>query len=256
MKILEIEDKPFHELIYRSSGRKGIERKVALPFYKVRVDSMPESITSFIATSDLQGREQDRNSNRLVGEAVAEEVSLLEKLGEIPKIDFVALAGDLYDYPDCRKLGGTGDVTSVWNAFSEAFDSVVGVHGNHDIVDKYKLPSNTIILDGSMTTFNGIRIGGVCGIIGRLDRNQRKTDEEFKRYLQKITSDKTDIVILHQGPDDPENAQMGEPSIREHLEKKGASIVIFGHCHWAKPMVELGKNQVLNVDNRLYVFSK
>lgn len=256
MKIIDIETEPFHQLVYRSSGRAGVERKLTLPFYRAKVDSMPEGIGAIVATSDLQGRELDRGSNRLVGEAVADELALLSELEEIPVIDIVLLAGDLYDYPDCRKLGGTGDVTSVWNSFCEKVEHVVGVHGNHDTVRAEDLADNALILDGQVRNVSGIHIGGVSGIVGRADRNQRKSGAEYKRALDKATANKVGLLLLHQGPDDPANAQIGDPTIREHLERKGSSIVIFGHCHWSVPFVEIGGNQVLNVDNRLYVFSK
>ena len=45
-----------------------------------------------VATSDLQGREQDPK-NRLLGELVAEELAVLHELGEIPFIHGVLLAG-------------------------------------------------------------------------------------------------------------------------------------------------------------------
>lgn len=109
---------------------------------------MPDGINTFVVTSDLQGREENKINNRLVGEAVADELALLQELGEIPQIDLVLLAGDLYDHPDCGKLGGTGIVTSVWNAFADKFEQVIGVHGNHDIVEDNLLKSNVKILDG------------------------------------------------------------------------------------------------------------
>ena len=126
MNILKIEDNPFHEVNFKSSGPRGAVRYRVLPFYKVKVEKLPKGVTSIVATSDLQGREAG-DENRLLGEAVAEELMILQELGEIPKIELVILAGDLYDYPDCRKKGGTGDVTSVWNAFAKDFGAVVGV---------------------------------------------------------------------------------------------------------------------------------
>lgn len=254
MKILEVSSKPFHELEYRSSGRGGLVRDVVLPFYKIKVDKLPEGFKSVVATSDLQGRERDTNRNRLVGEAVSDELVLLQELQEIPPIDLVFLAGDLYDYPDCRKLGGTGDVTSVLNAFARNFEVVVGVHGNHDLVHEDRLLDNVIILDGEIKQAAGLMIGGVSGIVGRSDRNQRKTDSEFRKALTKSLTDKTQVLLLHQGPDDPMNNQIGDPAIREFLESSGSAIVIFGHCYWRRPFVQMGANQVLNVDNRLYVF--
>jgi len=133
MKILKIESQSFHEINYKSSGPSGKIRNSSLPFFKATVDKLPTGISSIVVTSDLQGREIS-GTNRLLGELVAEELSLLQELEQIPLVNLVILAGDLYDYPDCRKLGGTGDVTDVWNAFSHRFEQVVGVHGNHDIV--------------------------------------------------------------------------------------------------------------------------
>ena len=253
MKIIEVADTPFHELRYRSSGRGGKVRKVTLPFYNARVDALPKGVSAFVLTSDLQGREIDKKSNRLVGEAVAEELSLLVDLGEVPNINFVALAGDLYDYPELHKLGGTGDVTSVWNAFANSFDFVVGVHGNHDKVIDSEMNSNSMILDGASANIQGVKVGGVSGIVGRSDRNQRKEQEHFIKELSKVTRSKNDIILLHQGPEDVENGQLGDPEITEHLKTNASSIIAFGHCHWNKPFLEIGKNQVLNVDNRLYV---
>jgi Icc-related predicted phosphoesterase len=256
MKILSIDEQPFHDLEYRSSGRGGIERRVILPFHRVKVDKLPEGLQSFIAVSDLQGREKDKDTNRLAGQAVVDELLLLQELDEIPKIRMILLAGDLFDYPECHKLGGTGDVTAVWNDFAKNIDFVVGVHGNHDIVQDTKLLPNTKILDGDIEEVEGIQIGGVSGIVGRADRNQRKTDTAFKVALKRACKDETQILLLHQGPDDIVNNQIGDDSIREFLENNGSSIVIFGHCHWSTPFVEIGKHQVLNVDNRLFVFEE
>ena len=134
MKIISIEEKPFHKIRFITAGPKGKVRKRDLPFYRVFVDSLPKGMSSFIATSDLQGRESGRG-NRLLGEVVAEELSFLQEKKEVKSIDLVLLAGDLYEYPDCHKLGSTGDVTPVYNAFADKFKSVVGVHGNHDTIE-------------------------------------------------------------------------------------------------------------------------
>jgi len=253
VKFTKITDEPFHELNYRSSGRGGEIRNVTLPFYKAYVDVLPKGVSSFILTSDLQGRESDESRNRLVGEAVSEEISLLCDLGEIPSVNFIALAGDLYDFPELHKLGGTGDVTSVWNAFAKKFEYVVGVHGNHDIVVEDEMESNAVVLDGISIIMQGIKIGGVSGIVGRTDRNQRKSREDFIKCLSKVTRSKNDLILLHQGPQGFDEAQIGDPEITKHLKTTGNAIVAFGHCHWADPFLEIGKNQVLNVDNRLYV---
>jgi len=199
MKILNIEGQPFHEISYKSSGPSGKIRNSSLPFFRATVDKLPTGISSIVVTSDLQGREKN-GTNRLLGELVAEELSLLQELEEIPRVNLVILAGDLYDYPDCRKLGGTGDVTSVWNAFAHRFEQVVGVYGNHDTVIEEQLNKNVNILDCTSETFIDLKIGGISGIIGRIDRNQRKSEEHFKNELIKLITKKNDINVLHQGP--------------------------------------------------------
>ena len=253
LKIIDIKKDTFHEISFLSSGSKGIVRECILPFYKVHVEGLPKEIKAIVATSDIQGRE-DGEKNRLLGEVVAEELFRLQKKGNIPKIDLAIIGGDLYDYPDCRKLGGTGDVTDVWNTFALIFGKVVGVLGNHDIVDHGKLDSNVKILDASSIVSNGIRIGGVSGIIGRIDRNQRKEKAQYLKALKDVSKDRNDIVVLHQGPDSPESGQIGEPLIREWLERNNIGIVIFGHRFWSNPFVAIGNNQVLNVGCRVFVF--
>jgi len=255
MKILDIEKEPFHKLKYHSSGPKRTIAKCILNFYKVKVDVLPEGVTSMVVSSDLQGRE-DGQANRLVGEYVVDELMTLQEQGLISHVDLVILAGDLYDYPDCLKRGGSGDVTSVWNAFATNFDNVIGVHGNHDMVNENELLSNVTILDGNVIRYKDIKIGGVSGIIGKVTRNQRKSHEQFEHELSNIISKKCDIVVLHAGPDDPENNQRGEPMVRHQLENTNTGLVIFGHCFWGIPQIPIGTNQVLNVDSKVFIFEK
>ena len=250
MRVISIEDNPFHQIIYRSSGPRGQVRQRTLPFQRVFVDQLAEGVSAIAVTSDLQGRESGKR-NRLLGEVVSEELRLLCDLGEIPSIDGVVMAGDLYDYPECHKLGGTGDVTSVWNSFATDFREVVGVHGNHDVVDGQQLDPEVTVLDGNVSTQMGLSIGGVSGIIGRADRNQRKTESDFSSVLKGILRKKPDVIVLHQGPDDPATGRGGESLIRELLEKGGSSLVICGHCHWEDPYADIVEHQVLNVDGRV-----
>lgn len=254
MKIISIDELPFHEIRYNSSGPKGQVRRCILPFYRAYASGLPKGVSSIAVTSDLQGREKT-GDKRLLGEQVAEELKLLVDLGDIGSVNLVLLAGDLYDYPDCRKLGGTGDVAPVWKAFSNSFPFVVGVHGNHDVVED-DLPENSIVLDGSRYNYEKlIKISGVSGIIGKLSRNQRKSEEQFISSLSKCLSKDIDICLLHEGPDIPEEDLLGNPSIREWLEVDGESLIIFGHCHWDVHLREIGKNQVLNTDAKVFIIS-
>jgi len=250
MKIIGIDELPFHELRYVSSGRRGKVQACVLPFQCVWVDKLPDGVSAIVVTSDLQGREKG-GANRLLGEVVCEELELLCDMGEIPAVNGLVLAGDLYDYPECHKRGGTGDVTSVWNAFASAFPSVVGVHGNHDTVDEAALNADVTVLDGNITECMGLNIGGVSGIIGREDRNQRKSEADFSKVLRQVLKKSPDMVVLHQGPDEPVSGRIGDPLVRELLEEQGSSIVAFGHCPWDDPYTEVGEHQLLNVDGRV-----
>jgi hypothetical protein len=255
MRILSIEQRPFHEIHYLSSGPQGRVRDCTLPFLRASVDRLPEGVSAFVAASDLQGRERGAR-NRLLGELVAEELFVLQELDVIPQVSGVLLAGDLYDYPDCRKLGGTGDVTCVWNAFAERFHDVVGVLGNHDLVDDAGLPGNAAALDGTSTRRFGFDIAGVSGIIGGSGKNQRRSADQFLTLLKRVLRDSTDILLLHQGPDHPATDRIGAPEIRQVLESRGSCTVVFGHCFWPSPWAQIGANQVVNVDSRLILFAE
>lgn len=253
MKIISIDNDPFHTLAYRTAGRKSVVRKNNLPFYKAKVDSLPHGINSIVVTSDLQGRESSKKTNRLLGEAVTEELTLLKKQGKIPSTNLAILAGDLYEYPECHKLGGSGDVTSVWQAFASQFEQVVGVMGNHDLVDRSAIPQNVHILDGDSTDFAGLCLAGVGGVVGDEKRTERKSEANFLKALEKTESSNPIITILHQGPDDPVNDQLGEPFIREFIECTNPGLFVFGHCYWKEPLINIGESQALNVDSKVFV---
>lgn len=252
MKIIEIEDEPFHFLPYKSSGR-GLTRNCNLPFYFAYVDHLPGGISSIVATSDLQGRKG--NNNRLLGEALSEELILMQELCMIPNINLALSSGDLYDRPELNKLGATGDVTSALNALSLCSPQLIAVHGNHDTVNDSKLNINITIIDGNSERFSGLSIGGVSGIIGKQGRNQRKSKDDYLKYLKKVTNRNNDIILLHQSPQGNLDEQIGEISIRNHFESHGDSLIISGHSYWKNHISEIGKNQILNVDSKVVILT-
>ena len=75
-------------------------------------------------------------------------------------------------------------------------------------------------MDGAVAIYNGLTIGGVCGIVGNTNKNQRKTESQYEQYLDKILNKKPDILLLHEGPDDPLNQQRGNLMIREKISTK------------------------------------
>lgn len=253
MRIISMATEPFHEMPYRSSGGRRTTRFNHLPFYLAYVDKLPDGVSSIVVASDLQGRESDTQANRLMGAAVAEELSILQELEVIPHVNLVALAGDLYDCPDVNKLGSTGNVTEVWQAFAERFPLVIGVHGNHDMVSPALLPKNAIVLDGQMHSIDGITVSGVSGIIGREGKNQRKSPENYTKSLRSVLGRNSELLLMHPSPRGVLPEQRGDELIRDELERKGNHLVVCGHCAWQKPLLDIGGNQILNVDGKVCI---
>ena len=150
--IVRVEQAPFHELPHRTSGPSGKPLRHRLPFHRAWATGLPDGVDALIVTSDLQGRE-DGGANRLMGVPVAETLMALVGEGTIPQPQAAFLCGDLYDYPDCHKRGGTGPVDEVYEAFAGLTPQVLAVHGNHDeLAEPEALPTTVQLLDGGFAT--------------------------------------------------------------------------------------------------------
>ena len=255
MKITHVDKSPFHVLPYKSSGRKKTQDRT-LPFYFAEAEGLPEDIDVIVATSDLQGRESDSSKNRLLGYAVIEEIEKLQQALIIPDINMLVLAGDLFDSPMLDKLGATGNVTELLNAFTDAFGVVIAAHGNHDIVSKTHLDKRLNVFDGNVSVIGGIRVGGVCGVIGKETKNQRQSPDAFARKLAGVIKLGCRLIVLHQTPWGGES-KLGDKPSAEYLKHNGMGLVVAGHCHWGNDfLVDIGNNQVLNVDSKVVVIVK
>lgn len=256
LRITHIEPEPFYTLPHRTSGPKGSTIRDRLPFYRAHATGLPNHVKSIVVTSDLQGREAGRK-NRLLGASVADALRELSRQNVIPAPDAVFLCGDLFDYPDCRKRGGTGPVDEVFRSFSTMTKKVVGVLGNHDQIERPDaLPENTAILDGGIIeVIRGLKVGGVSGIVGNPNRNQRRFDDDFVAALESVTDQSPDLLLLHQGPTDPErDNRRGDPGVALSLSTGFQGLTVFGHTRWDWPwLIPLGDGQALNVDGRVLV---
>ncbi len=241
-----------HEIAYRSSGASA-PRDLTLEVCTVRYRSDRGHSPTFLATADLQGRETGKH-NRLLGELVADELIALQELGELPAFDMCVLCGDFYDYPDHRKLGGTGDVTTALNALSRTASQTFAVLGNHDEVDVNGLRSEIRILDGEVVTTDTFTIGGVSGIVGNPRKNNRKPESDFLSAVDKCSNSRTDLLLLHQGPQGSTDAARGSELINHQLQRRSNLLVLFGHCHWPAPFYNEGQNLFCNVDARVLAF--
>ena len=254
--ITRIDPEPFFSLPHRTSGPAGAPLHNRLPFYRAYATGLPGHAKGIVLTSDLQGREAGEQ-NRLLGVPVAEALVGLSRDGAIPAPDAVFLCGDLYDYPDCHKRGGTGPIDEVFQAFSTITHKVVSVLGNHDKIEHPEaLPDNTTLLDGEVVRVLGnLNVAGVSGIVGNPNRNQRRTEDDFLVTLELVTDQAPDILLLHQGPTDPERAdRRGDPGVALSLETGFGGLTVFGHTRWDWPwLIPLGEGQALNVDGRVVV---
>jgi len=269
MKILNIDKTPLVELPFLNAGRgAGSFYDDRLPVLVGTVDRLPQGVDTLVVTADLQGREhfkyQAGPTLRLLGEWLPKVIreSILPSIGQPADQVGVLLCGDFYTVPNLDKRGGSGDVTSVWNAFANEFSWVVGVAGNHDTfgVDASKSPkfrSPLHFLDCNSKLIGGLEIAGISGIVGDPKRTWRKSIESFESFICSLASRQPDILLMHDGPDVPEFGYRGTPAIREALELLNRPLVIRGHAHWEKPLAELSTGlQVLNVDARVVILKK
>lgn len=254
VSIIRVEQAPFHELPHRTSGPSGKPLRNRLPFHRAWATGLPDGLDALIFTSDLQGREGG-GANRLMGVPVAEALTALVAKGTIPQPQAAFLCGDLYDYPDCHKRGGTGPVDDVYEAFAQLAPQVLAVHGNHDeLAEPKALPKHFQILDGQVRNTAGLRVGGVSGIIGNPRRHQRRDEEAFLEVMESVTARRPHIILLHQGPEDAERRRRGDPGVTLSLETGYTGLTVFGHTHWDWPwLISLGAGQALNVDGRVVV---
>ena len=263
MKILSLDEQSIYQLPYTSAASGGGVETRVLPLVVARVDQLPEALGGLLLTSDLQGvapSSDEGGALALLGEVLAHDLRGLAEADLIPASGQlgVLLAGDLFSSPGGDKRGATGDVRPVWTAFGREARWVAGVAGNHDLFgterdrERFVARSGAHLLDGAVVELDCLRIGGVGGIIGNPNKPARRSTEDFLEVLERVLAQRPDIVVLHEGPDDPSAGAMGNPDIRELLKSTDEELlVICGHSPWRHPLAQLSDGtQVLNVHER------
>lgn len=248
------------ELRYLNASGNGKPEVVRLPISRGALVSndvrIADELDAIIVCSDLQGvvpNPRTRLSEPL-GVALAEHLEELAQGGAIPPAarTGVILAGDLYSDPAAKKRGGFGCVAKVWEAFAERFAWVVGVAGNHDDMTQISPLSNLHALDGSIVELDGLRFGGVGGIIGNKQKKMRRESAEFLALVDRVIDQRIDVLVLHEGPNGDDD-QRGNEDIRATVEAGEVGFTVCGHCHWNAPLASHVSGQVLNVDARCVV---
>lgn len=268
MKIDEILPEPVGIIPFLNAGKgPGSFYEDQIPVHLARSRQLPDGLSALVVTADLQGRERFHESGgrpiRLLGEVVPQRLidEVLPNLGHSdPSNVGVILAGDFYTVPALDKRGGTGDVTSVWNAFGRDFAWVAGVAGNHDLFGPNRetrpsaFASHMHFLDEDIRTIDGLTLAGLGGIIGNPTKPQRRTEERYLAALSQLLAARPHVLILHDGPEGTEQGQPGNSRMNELLVMEPPGLVIRGHAHWSEPFSTTGTGlQILNVDARIVI---
>lgn len=266
--ITHIEDRPFHQIPYAYPERGGRVASGLFPLYRGGCKGLPEGLSALVAASDLQGREPPwlaiGGAGRLLGEVMVEELLMLSEMEEMPRPESVGivLAGDLFVVPDLGRRGGHGDVRPVWEAFRQGFRWVTGVAGNHDrfgdtVEDLIAFGERPgiVFLDGETREVDGLRLGGVSGVIGNPSRVFRRPERDWLNAVQDVLSMGPDLLVVHEGPDGGDPHRPGTKALPMLLEQGGAPLTVCGHTHWESPRIceTEGGRQILNAAGRAYV---
>ncbi len=265
IRITEIEEHPIGYFPYLNAGggKLGKILNRNLPIYKAYVEELPDGLDAVLVTSDLQGNVRDDEYGiQLLGEVLPEFLS--EWLYDTLELDSrnmgAMLCGDMFAV--LHKRGGLGDVRPVWWAFRDHFKWVAGVAGNHDDFGTFQekmyfsLKEKGIhFLERGEKELDGIRVGGVSGIVGSKKRKNRVPESDFLDYIFNRLANEPDVLLLHEGPGFFERGLGGNHEVREILEMSNEpTLVCCGHCHWWKHLVELENGtQILNADAKVFV---
>lgn len=257
-RIHTIDAEPFAVIPFMDAGPSGRPHSKVLPLYWGYANRLPLGVEALVLAADLQGRELGGGA-RLLGEVVADHLGACCDASELPAASAmgIILAGDLYAKPGCTSRGGLGDTTAVWQAFADRFRWAAGVLGNHDQVNSDLLAALARppgVLDGSRATYDGVRIGGVSGIIGSPGKANRKSPAEYEDMMLDVLKQRPDILVLHESPGLPALGLRGSEVVAEVLGVATDLLVVCGHCPWERTSVDLpGGVQVMNVDGRVVV---
>jgi Icc-related predicted phosphoesterase len=246
------------EVRYLNASPRGGTVVARLPIVRAAVGRLAEELDAIVACSDLQGIVRGRGGEAaLLGVEVAAVLEELAFDGVLPPAarTGVILAGDLFSVPEANKRGGFGGVVDVWRAFAGCFAWVAGVAGNHDdVTGVAELGEKVHLLDGDVVEVDGIRIGGVGGIISGKQKPGRRSEEAQLALIDRAIDAGLDILVLHEGPNGDAD-QRGNSTIREVLEAGGVGFTVCGHDHWSSPLAAHEHGQVLNVDTRVVVMT-
>ena len=187
-------------------------------------EGLPEDLDAILVTSDLQyydRRDVNEGERVLSGHIVAQEMAGAGRGGN------VSVAGPDRCYSGRGSLCGAGAEQNVvgkgtWRRFGnrsrKRFRWVVGVAGNHDLFagrgesfgNVFRNHPNVYPLHGEHADVDGLKIGGVSGILGSREKAWRTPIPEYRELMQLVMSDPLDILVLHMTPSVPDMGLKGD----------------------------------------------
>ena len=261
-----IDGNPIHEIVYEFPQTGGQIASGSFQVFRAVAQGLPGSLQALLVMSDLQGREPSwvnpKETRRLLGEIVAEELGILSDLNELPPRDGigVVLAGDLFVVEELDKRGGKGDVRDIWRCFGNGFRWVCGTAGNHDRFGgnaeaSFTSEANIHYLDGTIADLDGLKLAGVAGVIGNPSKPFRREEQDFLAAIKTLGNQSPDMLVLHEGPSGTGPGMPGSEAVRHVLECLPPMLVCCGHHHWQGHEIDEIANgtQILNVDAKAYL---
>lgn len=273
LEVMAWADEPFMSLpcmSVASGGRRIVP--ATIPVHMVTVKGLPEGLDALLVCSDMQFVDTvdvPVGMRRLMGSVVASELSELgwHEVLPHPLRTGVLLAGDFYVRPDLSKRGGDGDVTEIWRSFAGQYAWVAGVAGNHDrlgqgagdVVEGWLRRGSSRVLDGEVVDFGGLKVGGVCGVLGKSKKLWRRPLKRYRQLFKQVLDQRPDVIVLHEPPQ-PMAPHKGEGRLEifEILARSGQSpLVVCGHNHWSQPWAPQSDGpDILNVDARVVILRR
>ena len=158
---------------------------------------------------------------------------------ECPALWDYYVPGRLKDYD---LIISCGDLSASYLSFlvTMARCPVLYVHGNHDTRYNVYPPEGCDCIDGSIVTFNGLRILGLGGCRKYHPGPHQYTDREMRTRIRKLKSKirklgGVDIVVTHAPPlglgDGKDPAHLGFEALREFLDQYQPQYLLHGHVH-------------------------
>ena len=164
-------------------------------------------------------------------------------LCKIQRVDFLLIAGDLFDTP----FVSAEDASRIISSINQIPDTIVAISpGNHDYVCpgsvylKYKFPDNTIIFSSFMEYVDfpekGVRLWG-AGFTDRFENFAllKKPDD--------LNPEMINLCVLHGETVTDGSSSQYNPITPSAIENSGFDYIALGHIHKRSDIFKLGKTR-------------